>query len=35
LRWLETLAMIYAIRQEWGKLKALAVRLEEETKKQK
>ncbi|MBI5933361.1 MAG: response regulator [Chloroflexi bacterium] len=35
LRWLETLAMIYAIRQDWGKLKALAARLEEETKKQK
>jgi YesN/AraC family two-component response regulator len=35
LRWLETLAMIYAIRQEWAKLKPLAARLEEETKKQK
>ena len=33
LRWLETLAMIYAIRQEWGKLKALAARLEKATKK--
>jgi YesN/AraC family two-component response regulator len=28
LRWLRTLAMIYVIRQEWGKLKALAARLE-------
>jgi YesN/AraC family two-component response regulator len=28
LRWLRTLAMIYVIRQEWGKLRALAVRLE-------
>ena len=34
LRWLETLAMIYAIRQEWGKLKSLAARLEQQTKKQ-
>ena len=33
LLWLETLAMIYAIRQEWGKLKLLAARLEQETKK--
>ena len=29
LRWLRTLAMIYVIRQEWGKLKNLAIRLEE------
>jgi YesN/AraC family two-component response regulator len=28
MRWLRTLAMIYVIRQEWGKLRALAVRLE-------
>ncbi len=28
LRWLKTLAMIYVIRQEWGKLKSLAERLE-------
>lgn len=28
-RWLETLAMIYSIRQEWGKLKTLASRLEQ------
>ena len=30
-RWLETLAMIYAIRREWGKLKSLAARLEQGT----
>jgi len=29
LRWLRTLAMIYVIRQEWGKLKNLAIRLEQ------
>jgi YesN/AraC family two-component response regulator len=28
LRWLRTLAMLYIIREEWGKLKALAERLE-------
>lgn len=28
LRWLRTLAMLYIIRQEWGKLKVLADRLE-------
>jgi len=28
LRWLRTLAMLYIIRQEWGKLKKLAERLE-------
>jgi YesN/AraC family two-component response regulator len=28
LRWLETLAMMYAIRRQWGKLKSLASRLE-------
>jgi YesN/AraC family two-component response regulator len=28
LRWLETLAMMYAIQREWGKLKVLAARLE-------
>ncbi|MEW5938974.1 MAG: response regulator [Chloroflexota bacterium] len=32
LRWLETLAMVYAIRREWGKLKPLAARLEQATK---
>lgn len=34
LRWLETLALVYAIRQEWGKLKSLAGRLERETGEQ-
>ena len=34
LRWLETLAMIYAIRREWGKLRPLAERLERETGRQ-
>ncbi|MDX9993314.1 MAG: response regulator [Anaerolineales bacterium] len=33
LRWLRTLAMLYIIRQEWGKLKALATRLEKQAKK--
>lgn len=33
IHWLKTLAMIYAIRQEWGKLKVLAERLEREDKK--
>jgi YesN/AraC family two-component response regulator len=28
LRWLRTLAMIYIVRQEWGKLRVLAARLE-------
>ena len=28
LRWLRTLAMLYIIRLEWGKLKTLAARLE-------
>ncbi|MFO7583467.1 MAG: response regulator [Anaerolineales bacterium] len=28
LRWLRTLAMLYIIREEWGKLKAVAERLE-------
>ena len=28
LRWLRTLAMIYIVRQEWGKLRTLAARLE-------
>jgi hypothetical protein len=31
-RWLTTLAMIYVIRQMWGKLKVLAERLERATK---
>ena len=33
LRWLRTLAMLYIVRQEWGKLKALAARLEQQTNK--
>lgn len=33
LHWLRTLAMLYIIRQEWGKLKALADRLEKQAKK--
>ena len=32
-RWLKTLVMVYAIRQEWGKLKSLAERLERENKR--
>ncbi len=32
LRWLRTLAMLYIVRQEWGKLKLLSARLEEQTK---
>jgi YesN/AraC family two-component response regulator len=32
-RWLQTLAMIYVVRQEWGKLKLLATELEHRTKK--
>lgn len=35
VRWLETLAMVYAIRREWGKLTSLAARLDRETKSQK
>lgn len=33
VRWLKTLSMIYTIRQEWGKLKYLAHRLERENRK--
>jgi YesN/AraC family two-component response regulator len=33
VRWLKTLSMIYTIRQEWGKLKVLAERLEYENRK--
>lgn len=33
LHWLRTLAMIYIIRQDWGKLKDLAGRLEKQTHK--
>lgn len=32
LRWLRTLAMVYVIRQEWGKLKNLAARLQQQKK---
>jgi YesN/AraC family two-component response regulator len=32
LRWLRTLAMIYVIRQDWGKLKNLAINLEQRKK---
>jgi len=35
LHWLRTLAMLYIIRQEWGKLKALAARLEKQTENTK
>jgi len=31
-RWLHTLAMIYVVRAEWGKLKFLAARLEEKSR---
>ena len=32
LRWMQTLAMIYVIRQKWGKLKTLAEKIEQRTK---
>jgi len=32
LRWLRTLAMVYVIRQEWGKLVKLATRLQQQKK---
>jgi len=32
-RWLQTLAMIYVVRQEWGRMKVLATKLEQRTKK--
>ena len=32
-RWLQTLAMIYVVRQEWARLKILAAKLEFQTKK--
>lgn len=32
LRWLRTLAMVYVIRQEWGKLRSLAERLVQQKK---
>ena len=34
MRWLQNLAMIYIVRQDWGKLKILAARVEQRTKKQ-
>jgi len=33
IRWLQTLAMIYVVRQEWGRMKFLASKLEQRTKK--
>ncbi len=33
MRWLQTLAMIYVVRNEWGRLKVLATKLEQRTKK--
>lgn len=32
IRWLQTLAMIYVVRQEWGRMKFLAAKLEQRTK---
>lgn len=33
MRWLQNLAMIYIVRQDWGKLKVLAAKVEQRTKK--
>ena len=33
IRWLQTLAMIYVVRNEWGRMKILATKLEQRTKK--
>jgi len=33
MRWLQTLAMIYVVRQEWGRMRALATKLEYRTRK--
>jgi len=33
MRWLQTLAMIYVVRQEWARMKFLAAKLERRTKK--
>jgi len=33
-RWLQTLAMIYIVRQQWGRLKILAEKVEQRTKNQ-
>ena len=32
MRWLQTLAMIYVVRQEWGRMKFLAAKLEQRVK---
>ena len=32
MRWLQTLAMIYVVRQEWGRMRALATKLEYRTR---
>jgi YesN/AraC family two-component response regulator len=32
-RWLQTLAMIYVVRQEWGRLKILSTKLEQQMKR--
>ena len=32
LRWMQTLAIVYALRQKWGKLKNLAEKIEQRTK---
>ena len=34
VRWLQNLAMIYIVRQDWGKLKTLAAKVEQRMKKQ-
>jgi YesN/AraC family two-component response regulator len=34
MRWLQNLAMIYIVRQDWGKLKILAAKVEQRNKKQ-
>jgi len=33
MRWLQTLAMIYVVRNEWGRMKVLAAKIEQRTKK--
>ena len=33
MRWLQTLAMIYVVRNEWGRMKILATKLEQRTRK--
>jgi YesN/AraC family two-component response regulator len=33
MRWLQNLAMIYIVRQDWGKLKILAAKVEQRTRK--